>query len=402
MVRAELPGILTADAAIVKTILDIETPRLAATLDTPLEKKLAALFVMGRYEAVIEEGEKKTAKPTAASLQTIGDAARALFDKTPGKKHLENALPYYTAASALVDKEKAPIEWADIQLSAGRMLLDLARYRQAESLLRKVAEIHKREQGENAPAYAAAIDNLAQLLNATNRPDEAEPLMRRALAIGEASFGKDHPNVASSLNNLALLLQDTNRPGEAEPLMRRALAIDEASLGRDHPNIAIRLNNLAILLHTTNRPDEAEPLMRRALAIREASLGKDHPKVASSLGNLARLLHATKRLGEAEPLMRRALAIDEASYGKDHPDVAIDLNNLALLLQDTNRLGEAEPLMRRTVGILLQFTRDTGHSHPHLDGVLGNYCILLMEMGDSKEVAVGKVLAIAKPYGVSF
>ena len=45
--------------------------------------------------------------------------------------------------------------------------------------------------------------------------------MRRALAIDEQSYGPDHPNVAIDLNNLAQLLQATNRLGEAEPLMRR-------------------------------------------------------------------------------------------------------------------------------------------------------------------------------------
>ena len=93
------------------------------------------------------------------------------------------------------------------------------------------------------------------------------------------------------------------------------------------------------------------------------------------------MLQATNRLGEAEPLMRRALAIDEASYGQDHPDVATDLNNLALLLRATNRLAEAEPLMRRAVAIAVEFTRRTGHRHPHLDMALGNYAGLLGSMG---------------------
>ena len=53
--------------------------------------------------------------------------------------------------------------------------------------------------------------------------------------------------MAIRLNNLALLLQDTNRLGEAEPLMRRALAIDEESLGPDHPNTATVRKNLAAL-----------------------------------------------------------------------------------------------------------------------------------------------------------
>ena len=68
--------------------------------------------------------------------------------------------------------------------------------------------------------------------------------MRRALEIDEASFGGQHPEVARGLNNLAQLLQATNRLGEAEPLMRQALEIDEASFGKQHPTVAIRLNNL--------------------------------------------------------------------------------------------------------------------------------------------------------------
>ena len=51
-----------------------------------------------------------------------------------------------------------------------------------------------------------------------------------------------------NLNNLALLLQATNRLAEAEPLYRRALAIDEKSLGPDDPDVARDLNNLALLL----------------------------------------------------------------------------------------------------------------------------------------------------------
>lgn len=69
--------------------------------------------------------------------------------------------------------------------------------------------------------------------------------MCRALAIGAASCGPDHPNVANRLNNLALLLQTTNRLAEAEPLMRRAIAIFETSLGPDHPDTLTARNNLA-------------------------------------------------------------------------------------------------------------------------------------------------------------
>ena len=257
------------------------------------------------------------------------------------------------------------------------------RLNKAEPLMRRALAIDEKSLGKEHPNVAAALNNLAQLLYATNRLDEAEPLMRRALAIYERSFGPEHPNVATALNNLAGLLQSTQLFGEAEPLMRQALAIDEKSLGFEHPKVATDFNNLAQLLQDTNRLGEAELLMRRTLTIDEKSFGPEHPNVARDLGNLARLLQATNRLGEAEPLVRRALAIDERILGSEHPDVATALNNLARLLQDTNRLNEAEPLMRRSLSIFLHFLLRTGSVHPYLLDAFANYRALLKAMGKS-------------------
>ncbi|MHC4443896.1 MAG: tetratricopeptide repeat protein [Planctomycetota bacterium] len=70
-----------------------------------------------------------------------------------------------------------------------------------------------------------------------------EPTMRRALAIDEASLGQDHPDAAIRLNNLAELLKATNRLAEAEPMLKRAVEIAEKSLGPDHPDtITVREN----------------------------------------------------------------------------------------------------------------------------------------------------------------
>ncbi len=121
---------------------------------------------------------------------------------------------------------------------------------------------------------------------------EAEEVKRRFLTISVRENGQDHPQTATAMNNLASLLKATNRLDEAEPLMRRALQIDQASYGDQHPKVAIRLNNLASLLKATNRLDEAEPLMRRALQIFEASLGESHPNTHIVQGNLTALLSA--------------------------------------------------------------------------------------------------------------
>ena len=175
---------------------------------------------------------------------------------------------------------------------------------------------------------------------------------RRGRDLCEERLGSEHPLTASSLNNLAALLQDTNRLAEAEPLMLRALAIAEASYGPDHPNVANRLNNLAQLLQATNRLAEAEPLMKRALAIDEASYGPDHPLVATSLNNLAQLLQDTNRLAEAEPLMQRALAILLAfsKQGHEHPHLRVIGRNYITLLQS---MGLSEDAIQAKLKTLL-------------------------------------------------
>ena len=88
------------------------------------------------------------------------------------------------------------------------------------------------------------------------------PLSRRALVIAEQSYGPDHPEVATALNNLAELLQDTNRLGEAEPLYRREVQIlieFRRRTGHEHPNFRVGRANYVGLLEALGRtPDEIE------------------------------------------------------------------------------------------------------------------------------------------------
>jgi tetratricopeptide (TPR) repeat protein len=148
-------------------------------------------------------------------------------------------------------------------------------------------------------------------------------MYRRALAIDEKSYGPDHPEVATDLNNLAGLLQATNRLAEAEPLIRRALAIDEKSYGPDHPDVARDLNNLAGLLQATNRLAEAEPISRRQLVIFlkfTRATGHWHPHLQIAFSNYRGLL---REISLTEDQIQQRIAelgpeagFDEESYGR--------------------------------------------------------------------------------------
>src|SRR5262249_23655884 len=175
-------------------------------------------------------------------------------------------------------------------LTAAKTRADLGQLNLAQ--LRYAAAAEDFQQAANlVPAGGALVRsgylNSAGLAagRAANYP-LASTTLAEALAIRERLLDPEHPDVAVSLNNLALLLQDTNRLSEAEPLSRRALAISEKSYGPDHPDVATGLNNLASLLQDTNRLSEAEPLYRRALAIAEKSYGPHHPTTETIRRNL--------------------------------------------------------------------------------------------------------------------
>ncbi len=322
----------------------------------------------------------------------------------------------------------------------GVVLFELAKYDEAELLMRRALKIDEVSLGSDHLMVARDLNNLAVLLGEMYRLDEAEPMYRRALKIYETSFGPDHHEVARNLNNLALVLYRTKRFDEAERIFRRTLAIYETSFGPDHPKVALHLNNLAKLLQAmkrldeaelmyrraikicegplgpdqftlagtlnnlawllkvTDRLDESESLCRRALKIYETSFGPDHPHVATVLHCLAGVLHETKRFDEAERIFRRTLAIYETSFGPDHPGIVASLNNLAILLEDTKRLDEAELMYRRALEILLEFARETGHEHRNLMGITENYWMLLSKMGYSEDQIKERLKEIAEPY----
>ena len=107
-----------------------------------------------------------------------------------------------------------------------------------------------------------------------NKYKEAANLLNDALAIREKTLGENHPAVAATLNNLAVLygkrgkykvgnftrnnLDKKYSSQDAEPLCKRALEIREKVLGSDHPDVAKQLNNLALLCQNQGKYEEVE------------------------------------------------------------------------------------------------------------------------------------------------
>ncbi|KXJ13330.1 Kinesin light chain [Exaiptasia diaphana] len=207
-----------------------------------------------------------------------------------------------------------------------------------------------------------------------NKYKEAANLLHDALTIREKTLGEDHPAVAATLNNLAVLYGKRGKYKDAEPLCKRALEIREKVLGKDHPDVAKQLNNLALLCQNQGKYDEVEQYYQRALEIYTTKLGPDDPNVAKTKNNLASAYLKQGKYKAAETLYKQVLTRaherefgtsgeldddgkrgkDNAPYGEyggwhkaakvDSPTVTTTLRNLGALYRRQGKFEAAETL----------------------------------------------------------
>jgi hypothetical protein len=115
----------------------------------------------------------------------------------------------------------------------------------------------------------------------------AEELLRKAARLQESQLGPLHPDLANTLNNLAIVMEKTERLSEAEAFYRRGSAIASAALPSDHPMVAASRQNLEDFCRARGLPIEVPaPVVASARQTAPATAPPPHPKRWASLGSM--------------------------------------------------------------------------------------------------------------------
>jgi len=361
-------------------------------------------------EAAVASRERDRAERALGQSQEVADFLVGLFRTPPSARSPRDEITakdlLATGTARIEELAARPLVQAQMLDALGRVNQQMGRYDEAERMLRRAAEVRRRQLGDHHPDLATSLNNLGVAIRQTGKRAEAVRLHREALDIQTRALGPSHPEVAKTLANLGIAMTDdpaaeslfrtardiqraalgpqdlalvyTNlliverlrkrgADDDAEALLRENLTINERRLGPQDPETAASMTRLGSFLYRErNQPAEAETLYTRALAI----LRRQAPSSTSLMGTLVNLTRLYAERGDymrAEAFAREAMEAERRARGPEHPYVSQSMTILAQQLAALHRYAEADSLLGEADGLV---ERALGPQHRRVASIL--------------------------------
>lgn len=234
-------------------------------------------------------------------------------------------------------------------------------------MMRRSLELYRQLRGPEHVDVAAALDDLAWLLEGTSKSVDAEQAARDSLSMYQRLRGEHDPLVANAYDRLGMVLMAAHNSADAELALRHAVELYAALPSPDPAGVAAATGDLGILLQQRGDTAAAEPLLRQSLAAwitvpgYEREMRHDVADIAQTLDRMA------EHRGDSKSRMqfhRQYLIIQIAHIGMGleaspndigfryaHAQLCFDVGRFTDAMADWDRLaainpGDGEVLMR--------------------------------------------------------
>jgi hypothetical protein len=114
----------------------------------------------------------------------------------------------------------------------------------AETFLKRAADIIKQVAGDQNPEYIATLNNLAITYLQRERWSDAEQALRTTLELTKRVLGEQHPTTLLCTNNLAVACIGARQSQRAERLLLGVSATGKRVFGTRHLVTSVSANNL--------------------------------------------------------------------------------------------------------------------------------------------------------------
>jgi tetratricopeptide (TPR) repeat protein len=267
---------------------------------------------------------------------------------------------------------------ADLDAKMSALLVEQARFAEAEQRSRHALEIRQKNLPPDDPAIASSLGDLADVLAETSRWDDAIPYYRKALAVAEHALGPDHSHVASLRINLASALRYKGDTAGSLAELAKARTITERALGPEHPQLATIALDTGTALLDTHKPAEALAQFERARDLWTRTLGADHPNVGTAEYKIGEVALAEGHPDDAIRSYQRALDIWQTKLGPDHPSLASALDGLARAQLARKQPAAALAFYERALALL---EKSLPHDSEELAGPLAGIATCDLALG---------------------
>mgnify|MGYP001809707403 FL=1 len=309
---------------------------------------------VAQSQAQRAEREAAVAREMATRNERVKEFLISVFlQENPLRRDARGAL---TMAEAFEDAlKRIDSEFADDPAMQGELLDDFGEivsgrgdFARARGMFERALAIAERARGENDPAVAEALLNIAAANSGEGRVEANRPLAERAIRILQAGQPPDTAALANAHNALAVSLRNEGDMSAAILHTQRALALAGGPQSAE-PLVPVALYNLATMLAEADRIDEAEPIARQAIAALERQQGVDAAPLAIALTTLESVLEQRGDTAGVTRLTERRLAIARQHFSGDHPWKSSALADSGWQLVLEGRAEEGEARIREAI-----------------------------------------------------
>jgi hypothetical protein len=219
---------------------------------------------------------------------------------------------------------------------------------QADSMLDAAYEIRRRRLGANDGLTLITQLGLATVRYKRGDYRGSEALNRAALPGLRTIYPDGHTILSAALNNLANAINAQGPSAEAERLMAEAVRMRVRYYGGDHSETLTSLSSLGRIRLSLGMLPGADSAYRAVLARAHRTMGDDAARTITARDGLGATLTAEGRFAEAEPLLREALERRQ-SPGVKAAELALTLRHLGALYARTGRQAAARESYQQAV-----------------------------------------------------
>jgi len=214
-------------------------------------------------------------------------------------------------------------------------------YAEASALSAEALAVARKALPPDHPDVLAFESAYAGSLMGLHAVKEAEPLLRHVADARARVFGPEHKETLLSVTGLADCLEEEHRYAEAATLSRRAAEGLQRTVGFDDPTTLYAWNTYATAACETDQAGDGVAVLRRVEAARASRYGPGDWHIASTRVAIGGCLLTLGRLAEAEALLLRAARDLESARGPTFHRTQAAYRTLRDLYAQAGRAEEA-------------------------------------------------------------